>query len=96
MQVSWNETFINHAVDIARIYKEYPEKIMICMGFNSMVECLNECYTLLVRTKELEPIEKLEPKEKTKYWETSAKYAEVREHRIKISRSIYLLDKLTK
>lgn len=94
--MNWNDSFMGHAVDVAKIYQLYPEKILICMRFESLVNCLNESYLILVKKKELEPIENISKDEKIRYWNISVEYSQDRKHRERVCRSIYLLDKLTK
>jgi hypothetical protein len=93
---TWNASFKNYAIDIAKIYKNNREEILNCLGFESMVGSLNETYQALVKERELPPIELLETKRKHELWEISKRYSESKKHREMVCRSIYLLDELTK
>jgi hypothetical protein len=93
---TWDESFKNYAKDIAKIYKKHPEQITCCMGFDSVVGCLNETYQSFVKQGELTPIEEIEASEKLRLWELSKQYSDNRAHRELICRSLYLLNELTK
>lgn len=93
---TWNESFTNYAVDIAKIYKNNPKEILNCMGFDSVVGSLNETYQALVKTKELAPIESIDLETKNRLWNQAKEYSDKKEKCIMICRSIYLLNQLTK
>lgn len=93
---TWKEGFVKYAIDLAVIYRDYPEQIMCCMSGQSVVGSLNETYQLLVKENELLPIEKLEESMKLELWNKSKQYAADKKHCEMICRSIYLLNELTK
>lgn len=93
---TWNQSFKNYAIDIARIYSVNPVEILNCLGFPSVSGSLNETYMALVKEKELNPIEMLDPKTKNELWEKSKEYTTDKKQREFICRSIYLLNALTK
>jgi 3'-phosphoadenosine 5'-phosphosulfate (PAPS) 3'-phosphatase len=93
---TWIDSFKNYAVDIALIYKNHPVQILNCLGFKSVVGCLNETYMALVRTKELKPIEMLDIQTKNELWKKSKEYSTNKSQCELICRSIYLLNELTK
>lgn len=92
---TWNQSFKNYAVDIAMIYKNNPDHIIDCLRFDSVCGSLNETYLSLVSEKEIEPIENLSREEKERLWKKAIGLTGEKEKRILISRSIYLLEKLT-
>jgi hypothetical protein len=92
---TWNESFINYAVEIAKIYKNNPDKILSCLGFDSVVGSLNETYQSLVKSKELQPIESLDLKTKNELWSKAKEYSDKKEKCVMICRVIYLLNQLT-
>lgn len=93
---TWNQSFKNYAIDIARIYKIHPERILNCMGFESVIGSLNETYQCLVKQNELTPIEQIEQSEKVRLWNLSKNYSDKRSHCELICRAVYLLNELIK
>lgn len=94
--MTWNDSFINYAVDIARIYKTHPEQIITCLRFDSVAGSLNETYQVLVREKEIKPIEDLPETEKRSLWNQAKNHSDKKEKCILISKCIHLLNQLTK
>ena len=92
----WIQSFMDYAVDISKLYREHPENILNCLGFVSVHGSLNETYQMLVREKQILPIEEIDEHEKQILWTTSLKYSEKKQVRVLICRSIYLLNELTK
>lgn len=92
---TWDESFKNYAVGIAMFYKNNPEHIIECLKFDSVCGSLNETYLSLVSDKEIEPIETIQAEEKQRIWERSKQLSDNKAKCILISRSIYLLEKLT-
>jgi hypothetical protein len=92
---TWNESFKNYAIDIAKIYVHQPEHIINCLKFDSVCGSLNETYLALVSEKEIDPLEKLEQAEKLRIWETAKTLSDEKNKCVLISRAIYLLEKLT-
>jgi hypothetical protein len=93
--VTWNQSFKNLAVDLAKIYVHQPEHIINCLKFDSVCGSLNETYLALVSEKEIDPLEKLEQAEKLRIWETAKTLSDEKNKCVLISRAIYLLEKLT-
>lgn len=93
---TWLKCFSDYATDIARIYKNNPEKILNCLVFDSVHGSLNETYQALVKEKELVPIESLSMEIKNRLWNKAKNYSDKKEKCIMICRSIYLLNELTK
>jgi hypothetical protein len=93
---TWIESFKNYAVDIARIYKENPDEILNCLGFDSVLGSLNETYQTLIKHGELVPIERLHITDKMDLWEQSKQYADTKNKCVLICKAIYLLNELTK
>lgn len=93
---TWSDHFLNYAVEIAKIYKNNPDQILCCLGFDSVIGSLNETYMVLIKNNELLRIEEIPENEKIILWERTRKYSDERSKRILISRCIYLLEKLTK
>jgi hypothetical protein len=92
---TWAESFMNYAVDIAKIYKNNPEQIINCLKFESVHSSLNETYMLLVKQGELKMIEDLEQGEKLDLWNRAKELSHEKNKCIMISRCIYLLEQLT-
>jgi hypothetical protein len=93
---TWNESFKNYAIDIARIFVHEPEHIINCLKFDSVCGSLNETYLALVREKEIDPLEILEHNEKLRIWDLAKTLSNREDKCVLISRSIYLLEKLTR
>lgn len=94
--LTWNQSFKNYAADLSRIYIKQPESIINCLGFSSVSGCLNECYLSLVKEKELVPIEILPESEKLRLWIKAKQIGQGKKQCIEVSRSLYLLEQLTK
>lgn len=94
--MNWDQSFKEYAVQIAGIYKNNPAEIVNCLGFASVSGCLNETYLSLVKTKELDPIEKLDNSVKEELWNQAKELTTSKKQGIEIARSIYLLNALTK
>lgn len=92
---TWIEGFKDYAIDIARIYATSPEHIISCLGFDSVCGSLNETYLSLVGDGEIEGIDKISESEKLRIWNKSKEVSSKKDKCIMISRSIYLLEKLT-
>lgn len=93
--MTWNESFMDYAVQIAKIYKNNPEQIICCLKFDSVAGSLNETYKVLTRSSgELVRIEELSKEEKLKLWEQAKQYSDAKEKCIVISRCIHLLNAL--
>lgn len=92
----WIQSFMDYAEDIARIYRKEPEGILNCLGFGSVHGSLNETYQMLVKEKEIQPIENLPQPEKLQLWDKAKQYSDKKEVCVLICRSIYLLNQLTK
>lgn len=95
-KITWKESFKNYAVDIAKIYVNNPDHITECLKFDSVCGSLNETYLALVGDKEIEPIESIELERKERIWNRSKELGDKKEKCVLISRSIYLLEVLTK
>lgn len=93
---TWDTSFKNYAIGIARIYKNNPQQILNCLGFDSVVGSLNETYQSLVKSKELEPIESLDSKTKNELWNQAKEYSYKKEKCIMICKAVYLLNELVK
>jgi hypothetical protein len=96
MGSTFNEGMLDYAVKIGTIFKNNPEEVTCCLGFKSVVESLNESYQILVRKKEITPIEALPKEEKARLWNIAKGYEVSEEHRINICRSVYVLEEITK
>lgn len=94
--MNWDESFKDYAVKIANIYQAHPAGLIQSLRLGSIAGCLNESYLSLVREKELAPIENIDPLVKTRIWNRAKELTEDQKQRIEISRSIYLLEELTK
>lgn len=92
---TWIEGFVNYAKDIARIYKNNPEQILNCLGFDSVVGSLNETYQAYVKDGQMRSIENLDLNEKNRLWEQARKYSDSKVKCVMICKAIYLLDVLT-
>ena len=92
---TWNQSFKNYAVDIAKIYMVDPQGILNCLVFDSVCGSLNETYLSLVGEREIEPIENIDLKEKSRIWNKAKQLSTSEKKCILISRSIYLLEKIT-
>lgn len=92
----WEEGCLNYAVEIAKKYKADKERILECMECDSVINFLNESYTILTKNGQLQLIENLEKEEKLRLWAESKKHGEDEKKRTLICRSIYLLERLTK
>lgn len=92
---TWNESFMNYATEIGKVYKEHPENIINCLGFKSVLDCLNETYQVLVKEKEIDPIERLPSDKKNELWLKAKKIGTGKVQCISICKAIYLLDKIT-
>lgn len=93
--MNWNQSFVQYAIQIAKLYKNNPKQILESLGFDSVVGSLNETYLSLVKEKGLAKMEDLPADIKTKYWNQSKEYSDDQQKRVLICRSIYLLEKLT-
>jgi hypothetical protein len=80
--------------DIARIYIGDPDQVLSCLSTESVTGCINECYQIYVREKELIPLDELEESEKRRLWDESIKYCCTKKGRVMVARSIYLLEKM--
>lgn len=94
--MNWDQSFKEYAIQIARIYKNNPAQIISCLSFGSVSGCLNETYLSLVRSKDLPPVEMLENDQKMQLWKQAKEITENQRQRIEVSRSIYLLNELTR
>lgn len=93
--MKWDEKFKNYAVDLAKMYIDYPEQVLSCLIFDSVTGSLNETYLSLIKDG-LPKIEDLPRERKESLWKRSGNYGETKTKRIQVSRSIYLLEEITK
>lgn len=94
--MNWEESFVEYAIQISKLYKQNPEETISSLGFLSVAESLNETYQCLVGAGEIKKIEDIEQSGKDRLWSKAIGIVTDKKHRILISRSIYLLEQLTK
>lgn len=92
---TWSDSFKNLAVDLAKIYAVEPVHIIECLKLDSVCGSLNETYKSLVSENEIDPIENIDHDEKQRIWNMAKELSDKKEKCVLISRSIYLLEKLT-
>lgn len=94
--MNWNEAFKEYAVNIAQKFTNDPAQTTKELQWPSVSGCLNECYLCLVKEKELVPIEILPESEKMRLWIKAKQIGQGKKQCIEVSRSLYLLEQLTK
>jgi hypothetical protein len=77
------------------MYVKNREQVEKDLRFESVTNLLNSAYHAFVNDKEIEKIESLPLNKKAELWERAKKIHGDNVMRIKISRSIYLLEKIT-
>lgn len=92
----WERIFENHLVDIAREYAKDSQRVIECLKFDSLHTLLNYSYKNLINKNSLEPIESAPKEDKERIWKIAKRLSPYERNRVFISRSIYLLEKLTK
>lgn len=91
----WEEGCLNYAIEIGKKYKADRQRILDCLNCDSVINFLNESYTILTGSKELDPIENLSQEEKLRLWDIALTYEGNKKKRILICRAVYLLNRIT-
>lgn len=94
--LTWNQSFKNYAVIIAHEFMNDKQTIERDLKWPSISGSLNQCYLSFVKEKELVPIEILPESEKLRLWIRAKQIGQGKKQCIEVSRSLYLLEQLTK
>jgi len=92
---TWNEGFMNYAVDMGKVYQANKDGMISCLKFDSVLSALNETYQILTNGGEIPKIEDLPEVKKSELWNRAKLVDQEKKKCILIAKAIHLLEKIT-